>query len=193
MFDRSSAAAFKRGGATGPGGLPRFEVVLEQNQMVANVRPPLRVLGVAVSVVLLIVCANLTNLLLVRGASRHREIGIRRALGAARGRVVRQLLTEGLVLSTAGAVLGAILAYGAVYVVRMGSVIQVPGRFRTALGPLGTTILPRADEVRIDATVLAFAFGLSLECFSGVRYEHSDLPTREPSRVFAQPQNGTRL
>jgi putative ABC transport system permease protein len=151
-----------RGSGVGPGGPPRFEVVLEQAQMVAAVRPALRVLIVAVFVVLLIVCANVTNLLLVKGAGRHREIGIRRALGAARGRIVRLLLIEGLILSLAGGVLGTILAYGAVQVVKAISIIQIPGRFRYALGPLGTTILPRADEVRLDPTVLAFALGISL-------------------------------
>jgi predicted permease len=151
-----------RGGAAGPGGVPRFEVVLEQAQMVASVRPALRVLVVAVIVVLLIVCANMTNLLLVRGAARHREIGIRRALGAARGRVVRQLLTEGLVLSLGGGVLGTIFAYGGVQLIKAISVIQLPSRFRNAPGLIATTILPRADEVQLDSTVLAFALGLSL-------------------------------
>jgi len=151
-----------RGGAAGTGGAPRFEVVLEQAQMVAGVRPALRVLVVAVIVVLLIVCANMTNLLLVRGAARHREIGIRRALGAARGRVVRQLLTEGLVLSLAGAVLGTIFAYGGLQLIKAISVIQLPGRFRNAPGLMASTILPRADEVQLDPTVLAFALGLSL-------------------------------
>jgi len=158
----NALGALLRGGAAGTGGAPRFEVVLEQAQMVASVRPAVRVLVVAVIVVLLIVCANMTNLLLVRGAARHREIGIRRALGAARGRVVRQLLTEGLVLSLAGAVLGTILAYGGVQLIKAISVIELPSRFRYAPGLVARTILPRADEVQLDPTVLAFALGLSL-------------------------------
>jgi putative ABC transport system permease protein len=158
----NSLGAQLRGGAAGPGGTPRFEVVLEQAQMVASVRPALRVLVVAVIVVLLIVCANMTNLLLVRGAARHREIGIRRALGAARGRVVRQLLTEGLVLSLAGAVLGTLLAYGGVQLIKTISVIELPSRFRNAPGLMASTILPRADQVKLDPTVFAFALGLSL-------------------------------
>jgi predicted permease len=145
-----------------PANPPRFEVTGEQDQMVAMVRPALRTLVVAVCVVLLIVCANIANLVLVRGAGRHREIGIRRALGASRGRVIRQLLTEGFVLSLAGGVLGTAMAYAGVSVLKAISVIDVPARYRNALGPLGTTILPRADEVAVDPHALAFAFGISV-------------------------------
>jgi putative ABC transport system permease protein len=151
-----------RGGGPGEGGRPRFELALEQDQMVAGARPSLRVLVVAVSAVLLIVCANVTNLMLVRGAGRRREVGVRRALGATRGRVIRQLLTEGVVLSFAGGVLGVMFAYGAVSVVRRSSVIELPGLFRNALGPGGPIILPRADEAHVDLGVLAFTLGLSL-------------------------------
>ena len=144
------------------GGPPRFEVVHVTDAEVAAVRPALLLFIIAVAGVLLIVCANVANLLLVRGVGRQREVGIRRALGATRGRLVRQLLTEGLVLSLTGGLVGVGLAYGGVQLVRAGSAIELPRQFRNALGLLGPTVLPRAEESALDPTVLVFAFGLSL-------------------------------
>lgn len=109
------------------------------------------VLGV-VGFILLIGCANLANLLLARGSARRREIAIRTALGAGRKRIVRQLLTESMVLSVIGGVLGLLLSYWAV---------------QTILG-LSADTLPRMEDVRIDGRVIAF--GLVLAAVTGLLF-----------------------
>lgn len=108
---------------------------------VGDVRRALYVLLGAVFMVLLIACANVANLLLVRGASRSSELAVRTVLGASRGRVVTQLMTENLMLALAGGALGLVLASWAVDLLR-------------AFAPAD---LPRVDEIAIDATALVFA------------------------------------
>ncbi len=105
-----------------------------------RIRPALLVLVCAVGVVMLIVCANLSNLLLARTATRQKEIAIRTALGAGRGRLIRQMLTEGIALSCCGAVLGVILASGGTYI----------------MAHLEALSIPLLGSVHTDVTVLAF-------------------------------------
>ena len=103
-----------------------------------RIRPALLVLIGAVGVVMLIVCANLSNMLLARTAARQKEIAIRTALGAGRGRLIRQMLTEGVTLSCCGAVLGIILAVGGTRL----------------LASLEALSIPLLANVRVDFTVL---------------------------------------
>ena len=105
-----------------------------------RIRPALLVLAGAVVVVMLIVCANLSNLLLARTATRQKEIAIRTAMGAGRRRLIRQMLTEGIVLSCCGAVLGVILTAGGTHILTRIEAVSIP-----LLG-----------NVRTDVTVLAF-------------------------------------
>jgi predicted permease len=111
-----------------------------------RLRPTLVVLAGAVGVVMLIVCANLSNLLLARGATRKKEIAIRTAMGAGRGRLIGQMLTESLVLSCCGAALGLLLAF-------VGT---------RALAQLTSVSIPLLSEVRIDARVLGFTLVAAL-------------------------------
>ena len=124
----------------------RMTTVPLRDQMVGSVRTALWVLAGAVGLVLLIACVNVANLLLARGALRQREVAVRLALGANRGRLLRQTLTESTLLSLGGGLLGVLLA-------RVG----VP-----LLLHLDRGNIPRIDGTRLSGTVLGFAFGISL-------------------------------
>ncbi|HEU4473278.1 MAG TPA: ABC transporter permease, partial [Gemmatimonadales bacterium] len=115
-------------------------------ELVQDYRPRLFVLLGAVGFVLLIACANIANLLLARGAAHSREMAIRAAIGAGRGHLLRQALTESLVLAAAGGLLGLLAGYWGV----------------SLLAAYGPADVPRLAEARVDGPVLAFAFGLTV-------------------------------
>ena len=119
---------------------------LLQDSVVADVRQPILLLAGAVGLLLLIVCANVASLLLARAATRAREFAVRAALGAERGRLVRQLLTESTLLSMLGGGVGIFLAGLGLRSIRTMTALQ----------------LPRSAEIHLDAGVLCFALALSL-------------------------------
>src|SRR5262245_31243762 len=133
----------------------RFQLDRLKELSVQQLRPAFRVLLAAVAVVLLIVCANVANLLLARGTARERELAVRVAIGASRARVARQIMTECLVLAMAGGALGALVGAAGVSLVKQLSTVDAHGIFRLMFG---STILPRINEVHVDLTVLGIAF-----------------------------------
>jgi putative ABC transport system permease protein len=120
-------------------------VVPLDEQLVGDVRKALLLILGAVTLVLLIACANVANLLLARSIDRRQELTLRTALGASRAAIVRQLMAESLVLAGAGGVLGAWLAWSAVE----GLVALAPD-------------IPRLEQVTVDGAVLSFALGVSM-------------------------------
>jgi putative ABC transport system permease protein len=141
---RQYAAAHPGQGASAAGASIR--IMWLRDQLVANVRVMLWMLFGAVGFVLLIACANVASLLLARASSRSREFAVRAALGAARGRLIRQLLAESLVLSILGGALGVFLAQWGLRAITRVTVLP----------------LPRAGEIRVDGMVLAFTVALSI-------------------------------
>lgn len=121
-------------------------IVPVKEQLVGKLRPALLVLLGAVALVLLIACANVANLMLARASAREKELAIRAAMGAGRGRLIRQLLTESLILGVAGGLIGLVIAYWGIDALR-------------GLVPANT---PRIQEVHVDSVVLAFTFGVSI-------------------------------
>jgi putative ABC transport system permease protein len=152
--------------------------------MVGNVRPTLLVLMGAVGFVLLIACTNVANLLLARASSKQKEIAIRTALGAGRSRLIQQFLTESVLLSIAGGMLGLLLAYMATPLL-------------TAFSPGN---IPRMDEIQMDNRVLGFTLLLSLltgiiyGIFPAIQASKPDLISslKEASRGSTENRSRTR-
>ena len=149
-------------------------VVPLREAVVGETRTPLLILLGATAFLLLIACVNVINLLLSRMADRGREIAVRAALGAGRGRLGRQLMTESLVLAFVGAVVGVVVA-------RLGIDILM------ALGPAN---LPRLDEVRLDGGVLLFT--LASTVFTGLFFGIAPVLWLSRTDITAELQEGSR-
>ena len=166
---RASTAAYRASFPRGLGPRDVFSAVPYRDFEAGGNGPLLMALLGAVGLVLLIACANVANLLLVRGEGRRREIAIRMAIGATRGRIVRQLLSESLLLSLAGGGLGLLLGFIGV----------------RALLAVNTAGLPRlGDSVGLDWRVVIFAVGVSL--LTGIVF--GLFPAFAASRAVTQPR-----
>jgi predicted permease len=143
------------------------ELTPMRHQLVGDLRPIVLLVFAAVALILLITCANVSNLLLAQSAGRQREMAIRAAIGAGRGRLVRQLLVESLLLSLLGGVAGLALAAWGIPVLRSGLLGIVTGK------------IPGLETIGIDWRTLAFTFGVSL--LTGVLF--GALPALQISRI----------
>jgi predicted permease len=121
-------------------------IVPLERQVTGDTRRPLQLMFGAVGIVLLIACSNVANLLLTRSLGRRREFTLRAALGAGRARLVRQLLTESLVIALIAGVVGILIAFAGIYFVKT----------------FGPSNIPRLQEIALDLPVLAFTLGISL-------------------------------
>jgi predicted permease len=140
-----------------------------KQEVIGNVGEFLWVVMATITLVMLIACANVTNLLLVRIEARQQELAVRSALGAGRSRIVRGLLVESVILGIMGGLVGVVFAYAGVHLL-------------VAIGPSN---LPRLNEISIDARTLAFTFVLSV--LSGLLFGLI------PALKYAGPRNGSAL
>jgi predicted permease len=162
-----------------------FELVGAREEITRDAARPLLIFQAGVTLVLLIACVNVVNLLLARSTYRGGELAIRAALGASRSRLVREGVTEALLLAGAGGTLGCLIAYGLV----------------SALRTLPPNVLPRFQEIQVDAPSLSFAVavsvvaGLAVGLFSGLRVARSTvwLGTRRAARTTAPRTRPSRV
>jgi putative ABC transport system permease protein len=168
-----------------PEGTRRFDVERFKEQTIAESRPALQVLALAVGIVLLMACANVAMLLLARGTARHREISVRLALGASRARIVRDLVMEAGILAAAGGGLGVVLAAGGVQALRRLASPDAQGPF---LISFGGNMIPRLHEISIDGRMVVIAIGLTT--FTALAI--SVLPVLRLSRATTVHLTGTR-
>jgi predicted permease len=117
------------------------------DSLVGQFRATLYTLGAAVGLLLLIACGNVANMLLARATSREKEMAVRASLGAGRGRLIRQMLLESLLLALAGAALGCLLAYGGI---------------RALVGLIPEFAIPQEVEIKLNVPVLLFSLGISV-------------------------------
>jgi predicted permease len=150
-----------------------------QQEFTKNFRQALPVLFAAVIFVLLIACANVANLILARAAVREREIALRAALGAGRRRILRQLLTESVVLSLIGGAFGALVAYGGIHFLRL--VLPAAG---------GPHEIPFAGRLALNGNVLAFILGLSM--LTGILFGFAPAIHISRSRLGESMKEGSR-
>jgi putative ABC transport system permease protein len=143
------------------------------DEIVGGVRPAMFMLIGAVVFVLLISCVNVANLLLARSEARQREIAVRRAIGASNGQLVKLFVTEGLLLSFLGAVLGLGLAYGGLRLILLTNAGNIP----------------RADEINVDWRVLTFT--LAVSCVTGVLFGVAPLVHTSAIRVYETLKTAT--
>jgi putative ABC transport system permease protein len=163
----------------------RPKVVALRDHVSGQLRPTLFVLACAVGLVMMIVCANLSNLLLARAAVREKEIAIRAALGAGRRRLIQQMLTESLVLSICGAAVGLLLAVGGTRL----------------LSQLDAVRIPLLEQVRVDAFALGFTLltaaltGVLFGLIPAIRASSLSLQTalKESSRGSSQGRRHGRI
>ena len=136
----------QRGGGFGTQAAVTIELTPLKEELVRPVREALLVLLVAVGFVLLIACANVANLLLARASDRQQEMAVRTALGATRGRIAQQVLTESLALAMLGSMVGIGIAWAGVQTLRL----------------VGPSDIPRLAEIQIDAPMFLFTIGVSV-------------------------------
>ena len=159
------------------------ELVNARVEMGRETSRPLIIFQLGMVLVLLIACVNVGNLLLTRAAGQRRDLAVRMALGASRGRLVREGLSEAVVLSITGGVLGCGLAYALI----------------VALGTLPPHVLPRLRDIHIDGVVLGFALGLSIATgllvglFSGLRVARASVSSQlRPQAPYTLPRGRLR-